>query len=172
MKSNQQEFESFRERANREYAEFMRKRWEWFEGKEPVAPPVQEEPVVPPVVVPEEDLDKDREEKEIPYGEVVPEPEPVPAPMPIEPVEDVPAPVVNTLSFELYGTDCMVRFDKDKRPFLSNVSENSIADLWEAFGFTIRYTCGRKSYSNLDVSGGTCKMSGTTSSAYTEIYLL
>ena len=133
VKSNQQEFESFRERANREYAEFMRKGWEWFEGKEPVAPPVQEEPVVPPVVVPEEDRDKDREETEIPYGEVVPEPEPVPAPMPIEPVEDVPAPVVNTLSFELYGTDCMVRFDMDKRPFLSNVSENSIADLWEAF---------------------------------------
>lgn len=133
QKAAQQEFESFAQKANREYAEFMRKSWEWFEGKEPVSPPVKEEPVVPPVVVPEEDLEKDREEKEIPYGDVVPEPEPAPAPEPVEPIEEVPVPAAETLAFELYGTRCQVRFDQDKRPFMRNVAENSIADLWEAF---------------------------------------
>lgn len=132
-KDSQQEFDSFADKANREYAEFMRKGWEWFEGKEPVSPPVEEEPVVPPVVVPEDDLEKDREEKEVPYGEVVPEPEPVPEPMPIEPIEEVPAPISQTLSFELYGTRCEVRFDMEKRPLMRDVTENSIADLWEAF---------------------------------------
>lgn len=132
-KQANQDFAKFRDKANREYAEFMRKGWEWFEGKEPVSPPVKEEPVVPPVVVPEEDLEKDREEKEIPYGEVVPEPEPAPAPTPIEPIEEVPAPVVKTLTFELYGTKCAVRFDEGKRPFMRRVTENSIADFWDAF---------------------------------------
>lgn len=133
QKAAQQEFDSFADKANRDYAEFMRKGWEWFEGKEPVSPQVKEEPVVPPVVVPEEDLERDREEKEIPYGEVVPEPEPAPAPKPIEPIEEVPAPEVKTLGFELYGTKCAVRFDEGKRPFMRSVTENSIADFWEAF---------------------------------------
>ena len=63
QKANQQEFDSFADKANREYAEFMRKCWEWFEGKEPVSPPVKQEPVVPPVVVPEEDLERDRKRR-------------------------------------------------------------------------------------------------------------
>ena len=58
QKAAQQEFDSFADKANRDYAEFMRKSWEWFEGNEPVSPPVKEEPVVPPVVVPEEDLNR------------------------------------------------------------------------------------------------------------------
>ena len=91
-KSNQQEFDSFADKANKEYAEFLRKGWEWFEGKEPVSPPVQEE-MAPPVVVPEEELKEEKEDKEIQY-EVVPEPDPVPEPVPIEPVQEVPDPAV------------------------------------------------------------------------------
>lgn len=126
------EFTSFRDKANKEYAEFMRKSWEWFEGKEPETPPVKEEPVVPPVVLPEEDLDKDRKDREIPYGELVPEPEPAPAPTPVEPIEEVPAPVVGSVVFELYGTECSARFDVGRKPLMRDVSENSIADFWDA----------------------------------------
>ena len=133
QKTAQQEFDSFAQKANREYAEFMRKGWEWFEGKEPLAPPVEKEPVVPPVVVPEEDLEKDREDREIPYDDVVPEPEPAPAPTPVEPVKEVPVPQAGTIRFSLYGTNCSIRFDKDSRPLSGGSSGNAVADLWEAF---------------------------------------
>lgn len=132
-KQANQEFDGFRDKANREYADFMRRSWEWFDGMEPIAPPVVLEPVVPPVVVPEEELGKDRKDKEIPYCEVVPEVMPSPAPKPIEPIDEVPAPVVRTVSFELYGTRCEVRFNNDRRPFITNTTENGVAELWEAF---------------------------------------
>ena len=132
-KSNQQEFDSFADKANKEYAEFLRKGWEWFEGKEPVSPPVQEE-MDPPVVVPEEELKEEKEDKEIQY-EVVPEPDPVPEPVPIEPVQEVPDPVSKTVVFDLYGTRCTVRFDMDSRPFLKGSSEEGLAGLWEEFCF-------------------------------------
>ena len=131
VKSNQQEFEDFRQKANLEYAEFMRKGWEWFEGKDPITPPVQEEPVVPPVVVPEEDLEKDLQEKEIPYQEVIEEPQPAPAPEPIAPIEEPPMPVDSKLDFNLYGTRCSVRYDVAARPTIRAVSEDGLADYWE-----------------------------------------
>ena len=132
QKSIQQDFDSFADKANKEFAEFMRKNWELFEGKEPIAPPVQEEPVVPPVVVPEEDLEKDRDYKEIPYEEVIPEPDPTPAPAPIEPIEETPAPVSKSVCFELYGTRCAVRFDMSHKPLINAGSEYPIADFWDA----------------------------------------
>ena len=132
-KSNQQEFDSFADKANKEYAEFLRKGWEWFEGKEPVSPPVQEE-MAPPVVVPEEELKEEKEDKEIQY-EVVPEPDPVPEPVPIEPVQEVPDPASKTVVFDLYGTRCTVRFDMDSRPFLKGSPEEGLAGLWEEFCF-------------------------------------
>lgn len=133
QKSTQQEFDDFVSRTNKEFTEFMRKGWEWFEGKDPVPAPVQEDPVVPPVVFPEEEVDKDRDEKEIPYDEVIPEPEPAPVPTPLgEPIEETPAPpVVKWVPFEIYGTKCAVRFNKADRPFLSDLSNNAIADMWD-----------------------------------------
>lgn len=132
-KQANQEFASFRDKANREYADFMRKSWEWFEENDPVSPPVWEVPVVPPVTVSDEELNKERKGKEIPYAEVVPETQPSPAPRPIEPIEEVPVPIVRTAVFELYGTQCSVRFDNENRPFIGKVTENAVADLWETF---------------------------------------
>ena len=128
-----QEFDAFSKQTNSAYVEFMRKNWEIFYGKEPVAPPVHEEPVVPPVVIPEEELEKDRAPRELPYLEVVTLPEQAPAPEPIEPVRPVPAPPASaSVSFELYGTQCSVLFDVANKPVIKKGSEWAVADMWAA----------------------------------------
>ena len=129
QKANQKEFEDFRDRANAEYSDFLRNAWVEFSGKPPVEKP-KIKPIVPPVVIPE--VDDGQQDKEIKYDEEIIVVEPQPVPVPVVPIEEVP--VVNTkyLTFSLYGTDCKVRYDADKKLSLYGVDENSVADFWDA----------------------------------------
>ena len=129
LKANQKEFEDFRDRANAEYSDFLRNAWVEFSGKPPVEKP-KIKPIVPPVVIPE--VDDGQQDKEIKYDEEIVVVEPQPVPVPVAPIEEVP--VVNTkyLTFSLYGTDCKVRYDADKKLSLYGVDENSVADFWDA----------------------------------------
>lgn len=129
QKANQKEFEDFRDRANAEYSDFLRNAWVEFSGKPPVEKP-KIKPIVPPVVIPE--VDDGQQDKEIKYDEEIIVVEPQPVPVPVAPIEEVP--VVNTkyLTFSLYGTDCKVRYDADKKLSLYGVDENSVADFWDA----------------------------------------
>ena len=129
LKANQKEFEDFRDRANAEYSDFLRNAWVEFSGKPPVEKP-KIKPIVPPVVIPE--VDDGQQDKEIKYDEEIIVVEPQPVPVPVTPIEEVP--VVNTkyLTFSLYGTDCKVRYDADKKLSLYGVDENSVADFWDA----------------------------------------
>lgn len=129
QKANEKEFSDFRDKANAEYSEFLRKAWELFEGKAPVPKPEQDEPVVPPVVAPEDDKEE-MEDKELSYEDVVPEVEPAPAPKPLVPIESPPEPVEKYVTFSMYGTVYKMMFDDSTKPFLTNVNEYSIADFW------------------------------------------
>ncbi len=142
-KESYEMYENFREQANKEYTQFMRDSWEWFRGEKPMPIPEIEEPVVPPVVKPEEEIDEIPEEKEMPIEEVIPLPEPAPAPEPIEPIREVPRPRVEEkwIDFVYYGSPCRVRFDKERRVMLRDARENSVADMWESLS--------RADYNNL-----------------------
>lgn len=131
QKANEKEFADFRDKANAQYVEFLKQGWEWFTGKAPMPKPVHEEPVVPPVVLPDEDRDKELDDKEIPYEEVLPEPEPSPVPGPIAPIEEVPVPVSKYVTFSMYGTEFSVRYDPDTKPFIRTVSVNPLSEFWE-----------------------------------------
>lgn len=133
-KANEKEFADFRDKANAEYAEFLRKSWEWFEGKAPIPRPEHKEPVVPPVVAPEEDQDHELEDRELVIEDIVPEADPVPAPQPIAPITEVPVPVAKYLAFSIYGTSCSVRYDSSDKPFLKDSEPNSVAGYWEELG--------------------------------------
>lgn len=130
-KANEKEFADFRDKANAEYSEFLRKSWELFEGKPPIPKPEYDEPVVPPVVAPEEDKDQELEDQELVILEVVPEPEPLPAPAPIAPIPEPVIPVASYLTFSMYGTSCSVRYDASVKPLLASADQRAVAGYWE-----------------------------------------
>lgn len=88
-----QDYDDFRDRANAEYARYMRDAWAWYRGEKPMPVPTIEEPVVPPVILPEDDRGKTPDERPMPFDEIVPAPAPVPEPQPISPIEEKPQPV-------------------------------------------------------------------------------
>lgn len=126
-----QEYNDFRDKANAEYAQYMRDAWVWYRGEKPMPAPIIEEPIVPPVILPEEDRGKTPEVRPLPFDEIVPTPAPVPVPHPISPIEEKPQLVEQWLHFVFYGTPCKVRFDANERVLLDNIREKAVADMWE-----------------------------------------
>lgn len=142
----QRDYENFRDYANAEYAEFVRKAWKEFGAEPPVLKPVEEEEV-PPVVIPEDDRQEPVEDRPLPIKlePVTPPAPPMPQPVPVAPIKETPRPVVeeSTVTFEFYGTGMKVRFDDGERFRLAGVDNNSIADAWvklsgSAYNNTIR----------------------------------
>lgn len=126
-----QEYNDFRDRANAEYAQYMRDAWAWYRGEKPMPAPTIEEPIVPPVVLPEKDRGKTPEERPLPFDEVIPSPEPAPVPTPVSPIQEKPQPVERRWNIAFYGTQCNVRFETTGRILLKNTKENAVADMWE-----------------------------------------
>lgn len=130
----EKEFADYRAKANAEFVEYVRQRWEKFNSNAPVSKP-EKEPYVPPVILPELDDDIDIPDEEItvpdidfgnledtPHIPIIPMPEPEQ-----EPTPDKPA-----ISFDFYGVECRVGFDKTDKVMLAGADEDSVADMWEA----------------------------------------
>ncbi len=126
-KSIRKDFDSFREQCMKEYIDFVKEAWDKYNSNEPITKP--EEKPVPPVVVPEEEIDKPIEDKPIVIEEVI---EPIieiePQPEPVEPIKEIPVIKPKTVDFIFYGSKGTVRFDTAKRPILTAVNENSVAN--------------------------------------------
>lgn len=83
------DYEEFRRQANEQYMEFMRKSWEQFHAFKGDPIPEDEVKPVPPVVMPEDDKNREIKDEEKPIVEVVPPtPAPEPQPEPIVPIEE------------------------------------------------------------------------------------
>lgn len=151
------EFNAYRDRKNAEMAEYIRRAWIRMKGNEPTPKPLPQEQEVPPVVIPDNTPEVPIRDKEIPV-EVVPEPEPQPAPAPFAAPEPQPAPDIvpdspqpetvpqdpiipqkpiapqtpPTVEFVFYGTSCRVHFDVAGKPMMSDASESSVSQMWDA----------------------------------------
>lgn len=126
----EKEFADYRAKANAEFVEYMRQTWEKFNSNTPVRKP-ENEPYVPPVVLPELDddiviPDEEIEVPEIDFSNLDDNPRLPEFPMP-KPTPDRP-----TMSFSFYGTKCSVGFDKEEKVQLNGVDEDAVADMWEA----------------------------------------
>ncbi len=137
----QKEYSDFRDEANRQYVEFMRQAWQQYKTLPAIPKPKDEE--VKPVVMPEEDRNKPIDNKPVVIEEVVTPPAPEPQPVPIAPIKENPQPEEKYVSFSIYGTDCKVRFNDDKKFTLTDSSNKSMAEAWEhmsgdAYNNTIR----------------------------------
>jgi len=125
----QRQFKEYRDNANRRYAEYMKQAWEKY-GKVAGIPEPEEKPV-PPVVVPEEDRDKELKDRVVPIEEVVVPPRPEPQPAPFVPLEEESEPEESYVVFTFEGTAGKVRFREEDRFRLRDCSEGTLAGAWE-----------------------------------------
>ena len=137
-KQQKQQFESFRDKCNRQYAEFVRKAWEKF-GAEPPVPRPQEPKVAPVVCHDTTKTDrflffgkkKQREARTVEYN---------PDQLALRsagagPVETIKEVRLNDderafmdFPFEFYGTDMRVRLDENLRINLGEITPDRVAD--------------------------------------------
>ncbi|MDE7385631.1 MAG: hypothetical protein K2N28_00670 [Muribaculaceae bacterium] len=106
----------------------MRGAWEWYEGKEPLPVPVEENPAPP--------LPYNKDENRTPL-----EPMPVkvevtpimiePRPKPIEPIREIPHTDDKYFTIDFYGVQCKVRLPECAPRELKDCSPKSIAAGWE-----------------------------------------
>jgi hypothetical protein len=123
------EFNDFRDKYNAEFAEFMRKGWEDFRAFQGIPVPKMPEPKVPPKADPNKKPTGDP----IPFSEVTPTPAPpVAPPQPVAPIPAPPVPAKQQFVFSFYNTECKVGLEPSQKITLADVSEESIADAWEA----------------------------------------
>ena len=135
-----EKYENYRDEANKKYADFVRQAWEEHKVMPAIPKPKEEE--VPPVVIPEEDLQKPIESTPIEIEEEVIEvPTIEPQPLPVEPIKEQPTISEDKVIFTLYGTTMQVRFDKKLAFNLNGCTPNTVADGWERLS--------KKDYNNL-----------------------
>lgn len=124
-RSAQQSYDDFRGECNREYAEFLKTAWQYFETR-PAVPSHDKYKKVPPVVY------EDDSAESVPV-EVRPREVPVldnsPQPHPLGPVleHDVP---VYAFNFTFYGLDCTVRMPPEARLKSNIVTPEKLSHDW------------------------------------------
>ena len=153
----EKEYGDFRSKANAEYAEFMRKAWERYEAEPAMSAPVKPKPTVQPQAVSDaapqtRELPYGDIVKAMPAA---PQPQPVapiaqpapreqstasgrpdssPAPKPstasAQPAPHPLSPDLHEVSFDFYGTSCVVRTADGRAPRLANASEASVSHMW------------------------------------------
>jgi hypothetical protein len=127
----EKEYNDFRDKANAEYADFMRKAWNRYKGEAPL--PVIPDKSIPPVVLPDDEINVIPDNKPVIFDEVIQAPVISPEPPhPIAPIPEILQPEDKPFEFVFYGTPCKVRVS-DKLSFqLKKIDEASIADAWTA----------------------------------------
>ena len=120
-------YNAFRNKCNKEYADFVEKAWQQFNSQPPKIKPIRDTPVPP---IPYEEHDCSIKEKELPYSEIVPIAPPAPQPKPVEPIKEQPQPEEETFTFSFYGTEGIVRLSDRHRFKLNDTSEEGVANAW------------------------------------------
>lgn len=125
--SQQREFKEYRDRINAEFAAFLEKTWEKKEASKPTPEPPKI-PDVPPVVLPDIDIDLPEDnlldiDIDLPSMEE--------DPLPIAPIPYKPNPREKTVTFSFYGTSGRFRFDTDNKARLKGSSEKDVSRFWK-----------------------------------------
>ena len=128
-----QEYIDFRNKCNKDYAEFLRQAWQSYE-QGPIIPLPEEEPL-PPVVMPEEDIENPIDYRPLPIDTVVTPIKEEPQPKPIAPIYENATPLENTVSFVFFGTEGKVRVPQMTNALSainSRITEEQVAQEWES----------------------------------------
>lgn len=126
-KSIVNEFDDFRDRANREYAGFLLTSWKQFESFPAVERPQEKE--VPPVIF-EGGRDIKNKPSPQPIKSVIDCPSDEPAPQPVSPVRS-PQGETASFVFRYYGEDLSIRIPIGEKFSLASLVEEDISKGWE-----------------------------------------
>lgn len=122
------EFNSNRDKLNKEFADYMKKEWEAFRSFQGIPVPKQPDPVTPPV---KKRPDEKPDNHQIPQGNVVPLPELQTQPQPVAPIPVAPMPEKSqTLDFTFYGIPCSVSWNESLKYTLSSLKGEVLSDAW------------------------------------------
>lgn len=124
------DYDDFRDKANRRYAEFLKEAWQSFNAL-PAIPKPKDEKVLP-VVVPDDEKEVTIVESTPVTIETVVEPPVLKAqPVPLAPIRNVPRLVEKYVAFDFYGAECKVRFDDECKFSLDGISRDVMATVWQ-----------------------------------------
>jgi len=123
---NEDKYSAFRDECNRNYADFLRTAWDWYEGKAPMPKPKELNPV-PPRPYNEKEGSEPIAIEPIEVSPI----EDVPQPKPVEPIREQPSPTEDYFSISFYGITCKVRLPEIARLNINDCSPKSIAHTWE-----------------------------------------
>lgn len=123
------EYDDFRQKANKEYAKFMRKAWVWYQADPGFPLPLRPDPPLPAPAPPKQKELQDIPEKLLPYEAVLTAPPIIEQINPIAPIEEVYE-TEEIFRFKAYGTDMGVRLSSGLRFSLKSTNEDEVANQW------------------------------------------
>ncbi len=124
------DYEDFRSQCNAKYAEFVKEAWREYKLLPAIPRPKDEN--VPPVVRPNEDKGKEKEDKAITIKDIVSPIEPTPQPTPISPIYEKEQEAEGKYQFVYCGTKCTVRFPSNMNINLNPCDNQHIAEAWKS----------------------------------------
>ena len=123
------EYEDFRAQCNAEYAEFVKEAWKEYKALPAIPRPKDE--IVSPIIRPNKDKGKIREEKAITIKDIVSPIEQTPQPKPISPIYGKEQQAENKCQFTYCGTEYTVRFPSAFSLDLGICDNQYIAEAWK-----------------------------------------
>uniref|UniRef100_UPI003FEE7734 hypothetical protein n=1 Tax=Prevotella sp. TaxID=59823 RepID=UPI003FEE7734 len=135
------EYEDFRAQCNAEYTEFVKEAWKEYQVLPAIPCPKDE--ITPPIIKPNKDNGKKRENKVIAIKDIVSPIEQKTQPKPISPIYDKEQQGEDKQQFVYCGTECIVRCPNNISMDLSTCDNQHIAKAWKVlstvlFNNTIR----------------------------------
>lgn len=129
------EYSGFRDRINREYADFMAKAWKEFAAQPVIAMPPDEK--TPPQRMPDEDRETAPEDRPVEIDTVLTTPVVRPQPVPPVPIREHEEEEDERFTTTFFGTEMTVRLGERHRPALSDREENTISEEWKRLSGTL-----------------------------------
>jgi len=126
-------FNDYRLNLNTQYERITRNKWKDIGLSEAIPQPDHDVKPVTPIRMSKDDIKKnqDRQGKQIEFDNVTKPVKNDTRPAPIAPVEEVPQPQPDYMTFKFLGTALKVRAPRNGSFRLAGVSENAVADGWK-----------------------------------------
>lgn len=124
-------FNDYRQKLNAEYVSKTREPWKGFNSFRGMTDPEKNVKPVAPVRMPEADVDKEKENKQLDIKDIATPIHQTTPPQPVAPIQEQQEPQGEMLRFSYLGTPLQVRKPQCTPFTLSGISENAVANAWE-----------------------------------------
>jgi len=122
------DYNSYRDKMNKEFADYMKQEWEAFQTFKGIPVPKSPDPVAPPVKKYPQEKPEDHP---VPRGKVIPLPEPQKQPQPLEPIPVAPQKEdLSVIDFNFFAVPCSVVWNDSLKFRLPSLDGNTLAAAW------------------------------------------